>query len=186
MCGENAVKEDTAAENIVKARKIYIRQVARMNERVDRYVAELVQEGDQHAPQGGIAGNADHVVPLPDLLPFDLVEAAVRARSSAADIASSISLSPVDHVEQPADQSEALANDIVIEPPDGGTDLNLAEFARPDQNKESCGVRKKGPKFDRRLSEGSTKSLGVTLASGRVCHWLIEDTRRASPMSGMH
>ena len=29
---------------------------ARMNERVDRYVAERVEEGDQHASQGGIAG----------------------------------------------------------------------------------------------------------------------------------
>ena len=99
------VKEDTAAENIVKAREIYIRQadldafgytpgckkcqsmlgrgkgetsapysdicrtrltaeisktpegaacLARMNERVDRYVAERIQEGHQHAPQGGL------------------------------------------------------------------------------------------------------------------------------------
>ncbi len=57
---------------------------------------------------------------------------------------------------------------------------------KSDQIKESCGVRKKAQRFDRRLSEGSTKSLGVTLASGRVCHRLSEDARRVSPVSDMH
>ncbi len=43
-------------------------RLARMNERVDRYVAEKVEEGDQHAPQGGIVGNAPHIVPLPEIV----------------------------------------------------------------------------------------------------------------------
>ena len=38
---------------------------------------------------------------------------------------------------------------------------------------------------DFRLSEGSAK-VGVTLTSGRVCHWLSEDARRPSPMFGVH
>ena len=31
-----------------------VERLARINERVDRYVAERVEEGDQHAPQGGL------------------------------------------------------------------------------------------------------------------------------------
>ena len=42
-------------------------RLARSNERVDRCVAERFEEGDQHAPQGGIAGHAPHIVPLPVL-----------------------------------------------------------------------------------------------------------------------
>ena len=57
--------------------------LARMNERVDRYVAERVEEGDQHASQGGIAGHAPHVVPLPEYVPFDAAETAMRVGSSA-------------------------------------------------------------------------------------------------------
>ena len=66
-------------------------RLARMNERIDQYVAERVEEGDQHAPQGGIAGNASHDVPLPEIVPFDLAEIAMRAASidAAAQAASS-------------------------------------------------------------------------------------------------
>ena len=92
-------------------------RLARMNERVDRYVAERVEEGDQHTSQGGIAGHAPHVVPLPAFVPFDPIESAMRAGLSAdIDAPSSV---------PPADQSEAPDNDIVIEPPAGGMDLDL-------------------------------------------------------------
>ena len=36
-----------------------------------------------------------------------------------------------------------------------------------------------------RLNKGSV-SVGVSLASGRVCSRFSEDARRVSPMSGMH
>ena len=54
-------------------------RLARMNERVDRHVAERVEEGDQHASQGGIAGIAPHAVRLPEFVPFDAAETAMRA-----------------------------------------------------------------------------------------------------------
>ena len=52
-----------------------VARLARMNERVDRYVAERVEEGDQHAPQGGIVGNVSHVVPIPDIAPSSFADA---------------------------------------------------------------------------------------------------------------
>ena len=50
----------------------------RINEGVDRYVAERVEEGDQHAPQGGIAGNGPHIVPFPENVPFDPTKTALQ------------------------------------------------------------------------------------------------------------
>ena len=93
---------------------------ARMNEHVDRYVAERLEEGDQHASQGGIAGNAPHVVPLPSFASFDPVETAMRAGSSADirdTVANDVPSIGVDV--PPAD------NDIAIEPP--GMDLDLVD-----------------------------------------------------------
>ena len=55
--------------------------LARMNERVPRYVAKRNEEGVQHASQGEIAGNAPHVVPNQKLCHF--AETPMRAGSSA-------------------------------------------------------------------------------------------------------
>ena len=85
-------------------------RLARMNERVDRYVAERFEYGDQHAPRG-IAGNASYIAFLSEIVPFDPIETALRAASSA-DI-NAASPSP------PAEQRIAPDNDIVIEPPAG-------------------------------------------------------------------
>ena len=154
---------------------------ARMNERVDCYVAERPEEGDQHASQGGIASVTSHAVPLLEIVPFDPIETAMRAGSSG-DIRDTVA--DVPSAATPADQSEAPNNDIVIEQPAGGMDLDFV--TESSQNMESCRVREKGQKFNRSLSEGSTKSVGVTLASGRVCRRLSEDARRVSSMFGMH
>ena len=108
-------------------------RLARMNERVDRYVAERLEEGDQYAPQGGIAGNASHIVPMPEIVRFDPIETALRAASSTNIDAPSPA--------PPAEQSIAPDNDIVIEPPAGGMDLDLV--AKANQRTESCRVREK-------------------------------------------
>ena len=55
----------------------------------------------------------------------------------------------------PAEQSIAPDNDIVIELPAGGMDLDLV--AKANQRTESCKVREKVQKFILRLSEGWTK-----------------------------
>ena len=118
-------------------------RLARMNERVDRYVAKRLEEGDQHASQGGIAGNASHIVPLPEFVPFDPIETALRAGSSA-DIDAP---SPA----PPAEQRIPPDNGIVIEAPAGGMDLDLV--AKANQRTQSRRVSEKGQKFDRMLSE---------------------------------
>ena len=105
-----------------------------MNELVDRYVAERVEEGYQHALQGGIVGNTPHIVHLPTFVPFDPVEIALPAGTSADSDAPSPA--------PPAEQSTAPDKDIVIERPVGGTDLDL--LAEANRRTESCRARKKG------------------------------------------
>ena len=151
-----------------------------MNEGVGRYVAERVEEGDQHASQGGIAGNAPHVVPLSEFVPFDPVETAMRADSSA-DLRDTVANDvPSIAVDAPPED-----NDAVIESPGTGPGMDLDLVDKKDRTLESCRVREKGTRSDLRLSVGSTK-VGVTLVSGRVCHRFSEDARRACPMLDIH
>ena len=123
-----------------------VARLARMNERVDRYVAERVEEGDQHAPQGGIAGNASHVVPLPEIVPFDPAEIAMRAASSSADAAVRATAPPADIDSSPSDAPAAspsgvsgpivTPDDVVVETPSMDLDLvnsasNIHDDSRP-------------------------------------------------------
>ena len=113
-------------------------------------------------------------------MPFDPVETAMRAGSSA-DIRDMVA----NDVPSIAADAPPEDNDAVTEPPGTGPGMDLDLVGKKDRTPESCRVREKGTRFDLSLSEGSTK-VGVTLASGRVCHRLTEDARRASPMFGMH
>jgi hypothetical protein len=98
-------------------------RLARITERADRFIAERIQEADQHAPQGGIAGNAEHVVPLPEFLPFDPVEVAARASSSTANVAPSSSSPPADRSDMPIDQNTDHDHEIVNDAPSMDLDL---------------------------------------------------------------
>ena len=82
--------------------------------------------------------------------------------------------------DEPPDDSDA-----VIEPPGAGPGMDLDIVEKKDRTLESGRVREKGTRSDLRLSGGFTK-VGVTLASGCVCHRLGEDARCAPPMVGIH
>ena len=148
---------------------------------MDRYVAERVEADDPHASQEGIASSAPHVVPLPGFVPFDPIETAMRAGFSA-DIRDKVAYD----VPSIAADAPPEYNDAVIETPGAGPSMDLDLVDKKDRARESRRVREKGDRSDQRLSEDSTKKVGVTLAGCRACHRLSEDARRLSPMVGLH
>ena len=137
-------------------------RLARMNERIDQYVAERVEEGDQHAPQGGIAGNASHVVPLPEIVPFDPVVIAMRAASSSADAAVRPTASSADIEFPPPDAPAACPSGIpgsVTAPDDA---VNEAPSMDLDLINSTGRVRHRWV---------ATQAPELALKEGYVTHW---------------
>ena len=132
---------------------------------------------------GGIAGNASHDVPLPEFIPFDPVEIAMRAASSSAEAATRAAAPSADAELPPPDapaacpsgvpDSAATPDDIIDEAP--GMDLDLVHGTGRVRGRKPA---TRDPKPSRK-----TQTSGIVLASGRICHRLSDDIGRSSPMT---